>query len=390
MIYYPADTIYRTTCDFQCHKTNYPQNLPGIDWAFPKGTQVLNALEGKVIFAKEGYNDGFGNLVKVSSPGGYEIWYAHLKSIKVVYGQEIPVGYMIGQADATGYTDPPGASHLHFGVKKNGTWVDPEKHMFIPYQTPPDYTPPGEVIYGIDVSHHNAVNMKKASEQGIKFCYVKITEGTSWVDDKADAYYNECKKYGIKVGFYHYWNAGVNGEAQADHMLTTIGDRELDMPVALDCEDPRAPAYSEQVNSKSIYDFAKLCQGWDGWPEICAYTRASWWNPNVNTKYEWWRLGLWVAHWGAGGNPAIPSNWKEKKVPYTIHQYGTIQIGNQRIDGNKWNNYYEFPPQRPLSPSLSPSPSPSPSPSSPLGYPASIYVEIDGIMYSGVTILEKE
>jgi GH25 family lysozyme M1 (1,4-beta-N-acetylmuramidase) len=206
-------------------------------------------------------------------------------------------------------------------------------------------------ILGIDLSHWNAgVSLNIAKEMGVKFAYIKLSEGTNFVDDKAHQFFTSCNQLGIKASFYHYWKANVGGKQQAEHMLKYAKpyENKIGMPVALDVEDKSGTYYTKTKNSENIYKFAKQCQDFAGFPEIMIYTSASKWDSFVNPNaYEFWRLGLWVAHWGAGGNPAIPNPWKSKKTPFTIHQYGTINIGGKRIDGNKWNTkYHDFPPKK--------------------------------------------
>ena len=225
---------------------------------------------------------------------------------------------------------------------------------------------PATQYLGSDWSHWNEVNVKKATELGIKFVYIKITEGTNFLDDKSARYFDLCGQYGIKRSFYHYLRCGVNGYAQADWMLNKIGGRVPDLPIALDAEDPNAKKYSKKSNANNIYKFAKRCQGFAGWPEIMIYTRATWWNPYVAYSYNWHLLSLWVAHWGAGGNPSLPEPWRKNKVPWTIHQYGMRKIGGATVDANKWNPAVPFPGDEtpPIEPPEPPEP-PEPTPTIP-------------------------
>jgi murein DD-endopeptidase MepM/ murein hydrolase activator NlpD len=65
-----------------------------------------------------------GNSVTLRHGDGYETYYCHLasNSIKVKIGQILEPGFIFGKAGSTGYTT---GAHLHFGVKKDGKWVDP-------------------------------------------------------------------------------------------------------------------------------------------------------------------------------------------------------------------------------------------------------------------------
>jgi murein DD-endopeptidase MepM/ murein hydrolase activator NlpD len=95
----------------------------GIDYAAPTGTPVWAAASGVVtVRAPSG---GAGNLVMIRHDSGIETAYMHLSkfaSIKV--GQRIDAKTVIGYVGTTGLSTGP---HLHFGVKKNGVFVDPSK-----------------------------------------------------------------------------------------------------------------------------------------------------------------------------------------------------------------------------------------------------------------------
>jgi murein DD-endopeptidase MepM/ murein hydrolase activator NlpD len=95
----------------------------GIDYAAPVGTPVRAAASGVVSF--RGPAGGAGNLVMIRHDSGIETAYMHLsKFAKIKVGQRIDAKTVIGYVGATGLATGP---HLHFGVKKNGVYIDPTK-----------------------------------------------------------------------------------------------------------------------------------------------------------------------------------------------------------------------------------------------------------------------
>ena len=245
-------------------------------------------------------------------------------------------------------------------------------------------------IYGSDWSHWNTVNVAKAAQSGIQFCYIKASEGNYMMDDKRKMYYQACKEHGIKVSFYHYFKCNKDGRSQAEYMKRAIGSMDPDMPIALDCEDTIAPGYNKRDTAKKIYHFAKTMQGFDGWPEIMIYTRASWWDAYVANIYQWHKTSLWVAHWGAGGKPNVPKPWKN--VGWTIHQYGTRSIGGARVDANKWNPAVPFPPGGGVEPPPPPPepPEPPPLPTLPDEFDIKGSVDIGDAEYKISALFQKE
>ncbi|WP_309499286.1 M23 family metallopeptidase [Sulfurovum sp.] len=92
----------------------------GTDFRAKRGTPLLAVNKGTVSFA--GYMSGYGKVVKIKHAGGYESLYAHQSRIRAKRGQRITKGDIIGYVGSTGQSTGP---HLHFGLTKNGRWVNP-------------------------------------------------------------------------------------------------------------------------------------------------------------------------------------------------------------------------------------------------------------------------
>jgi len=92
-----------------------------IDLAAATGTPILASASGRVSFARNGYNGGFGNLVIIEHPNGTQTYYAHQSKIYVHVGEKASQGQIIGLVGNTGHSTGP---HLHFevrGAKNPGT-----------------------------------------------------------------------------------------------------------------------------------------------------------------------------------------------------------------------------------------------------------------------------
>ena len=98
-----------------------PRGHSGLDIAAPEGEPILAADEGEVL--KAYWNrDGYGGLIVIGHPSGYETWYAHLDRFSVEIGQQVKRGEKIGLMGSTGYST---GSHLHFEVRQDGQVRDP-------------------------------------------------------------------------------------------------------------------------------------------------------------------------------------------------------------------------------------------------------------------------
>ncbi|MBD3790431.1 MAG: peptidoglycan DD-metalloendopeptidase family protein [Campylobacterales bacterium] len=94
----------------------------GTDFGARKGTPLLAVNNGKIIYA--GWMAGYGNTIKIRHSGGYVSLYAHQSKIRAKNGQSVKKGQVIGYSGNSGRSTGP---HLHFGMMKNGRWIDPMK-----------------------------------------------------------------------------------------------------------------------------------------------------------------------------------------------------------------------------------------------------------------------
>ncbi|HEX9372062.1 MAG TPA: M23 family metallopeptidase, partial [Roseiflexaceae bacterium] len=102
-----------------------PRGHAGLDIAADTGTPILAADEGEVL--KAYWNeDGYGGLIVIEHPSGYETWYAHLSRLGVEKGEHVSRGETIGRMGSTGYST---GSHLHFEVRQEGELRDPLKFL---------------------------------------------------------------------------------------------------------------------------------------------------------------------------------------------------------------------------------------------------------------------
>jgi murein DD-endopeptidase MepM/ murein hydrolase activator NlpD len=98
-----------------------PRGHSGLDIAAPEGTPVVAADDGEIL--KAYWNeDGYGGLVIVGHPSGYETWYGHLDRFDVAQGDQVKRGQEIGLMGSTGFSTGP---HLHFEVRQDGQVCDP-------------------------------------------------------------------------------------------------------------------------------------------------------------------------------------------------------------------------------------------------------------------------
>lgn len=92
----------------------------GVDFAARYGTPVRAVADGRV--EEAGWCGEMGKCVRLQHQGGIITVYGHLSRVTIEKGQSVRVGELIGLVGATGLATGP---HLHYGVEKDGKFVNP-------------------------------------------------------------------------------------------------------------------------------------------------------------------------------------------------------------------------------------------------------------------------
>lgn len=117
---YPVDN-YRLSSPYG---PRWGRNHDGVDLACPMKTDVHASDGGTVTFS--GYKGTYGYLVIIDHQNGMETYYAHNSELLVKEGDKVYQGYHIAESGSTGRSTGP---HCHFGIKKNGVFVDPLEYL---------------------------------------------------------------------------------------------------------------------------------------------------------------------------------------------------------------------------------------------------------------------
>jgi murein DD-endopeptidase MepM/ murein hydrolase activator NlpD len=120
---YRIDPIYKTR---RMHT--------GMDFTARIGTEVYVTGDG-VVESVETSGWGYGKCIVVNHGFGYKTRYAHLSAFKVLRGDKVKRGQLIGLVGNTGKSTGP---HLHYEVEHNGDKVNPV-HYYHSDLTPAQY-----------------------------------------------------------------------------------------------------------------------------------------------------------------------------------------------------------------------------------------------------------
>lgn len=102
------------------------------EWVMHTGVDIKAAISTPVKSINAGTvtainnDDMWGTTITISHPDGLISHYANLKTaVNVKVGQNVKASDVIGAVGETAEIERAEPSHLHFGIKKNDSWVDP-------------------------------------------------------------------------------------------------------------------------------------------------------------------------------------------------------------------------------------------------------------------------
>lgn len=128
MFTWPAPSYTRISDDFGMReehpilKTRTMHN--GVDMAAPGGSPILAAYNGTVVAAA--YSSSMGNYIMIDHGDNLYTIYMHASKLYVSQGAEVTKGQKIAAVGTTGRST---GNHLHFGVRLNGSYVNPWNYL---------------------------------------------------------------------------------------------------------------------------------------------------------------------------------------------------------------------------------------------------------------------
>ncbi len=92
-------------------------------------------------------------------------------------------------------------------------------------------------VQGIDVSHHQgAIDWPVVADDGVRFAWIKATEGGDWVDPRFVENWEGAGRAGIPRGAYHFFTFCRPGAEQAANFLATVPLAQGELPPVVDLE----------------------------------------------------------------------------------------------------------------------------------------------------------
>jgi len=181
-------------------------------------------------------------------------------------------------------------------------------------------------VKGIDVSHwQGKIDWAKVAGDGVKFAFIKATDGATAVDSEFVRNAAEAAKAGIRVSYYHYARPEKNDAArEAARFASAVKGKRIDWPLALDVEGEAAKLGRKALTAWCLA-FLRELEKLTGRPGML-YTGASFAKTHLDKELA--SFPLWVAHYGTNKPMANPT-WER----WAVFQY-TSQGKVAGIAGN--------------------------------------------------------
>lgn len=200
-------------------------------------------------------------------------------------------------------------------------------------------------VFGYDISHHQGpFDHDIARSEGMRFAYMKCTEGANFKDDRWPQNRDRALAAGTRVAAYHFLRSDHDVEAQADNILDHIGNRKC--PIVIDCEKRVDPSegISSHPSLKHVKQFKEACRSRGMYVSLLYLPRWYWQErgqpgigrlpPVINSAYGSEPLG--------GPEQVYPGDNADAWIPYggqtpVMWQFSRkAMVAGQRIDVNAY------------------------------------------------------
>lgn len=203
-------------------------------------------------------------------------------------------------------------------------------HVDVPRMTFP--------IRGIDISAHNGnVDFDLVRSDSIDFAMIKVSEGISFRDSLFGTNYFKARQSGLKVGAYHFFRFDCEGWRQADNMLEAIGQKHLDLPVAIDVEEwgnPDNYSTSQVVTQlRGMIDFLR-----ENGREAIIYTNKNGYYRFIRSRFE--DMPIWICSFT---DPPVESGrwtlWQHSHISHVRGIEGNVDMNTFNGSRAEWEDW---------------------------------------------------
>jgi lysozyme len=189
----------------------------------------------------------------------------------------------------------------------------------------------GGEVQGIDVSkYQGTIDFAKVSAAGMRYVFVKATEGITGVDPDYAHNVAAARAAGLVVGTYHFYETDDDPSAQFGNFRQHADVKPGDLPPVVDIEVLAKGSRPDLADDLKSF-LAQLEQAYGVKPIL--YSGVSFANEYLAgfSAYP-----LWVAEYTSASAPKVPTGW----ATWTFWQYsqsGAVAGVSGAVDMDRFN-----------------------------------------------------
>lgn len=260
---YPVDKI-GITSDYGYRTTPYAGFHSGLDlgWMDYQGENIYSIGNGEVI--NKGYNNISGHYITIKHENGDTSSYLHLREESTLnIGNIVSLGSLLGYMGTTGNST---GVHLHIGIKRNGTSIDPKTVLYVyEGQEVSNNTRNNYNLLYYSTSNTNIVSRdKKKNQVLVNTTELHIRKGPGTSYDKYSDYALTGKIYDyyekVSDETYTWYKIGDNAYIANEGTYLTVYEKEKTSEEVLKLEQ-KISSLQEDIKLKEeiIKELQKEC-----------------------------------------------------------------------------------------------------------------------------------
>ncbi len=150
-------------------------------------------------------------------------------------------------------------------------------------------------VRGVDVSHYQGeIDWEILFKQGIKFAYIKATEGSSHIDERFTSNWEQAQKTALRIGAYHFFSMDSPGEKQAELFCSIVTPVQSMLPPVIDFEPYGRYTSLKDLDTEALASELEQClatiqERYDLTPII--YTTQDWY-PFIHERFPY--NDIWI------------------------------------------------------------------------------------------------
>jgi GH25 family lysozyme M1 (1,4-beta-N-acetylmuramidase) len=192
----------------------------------------------------------------------------------------------------------------------------------------------GPTVKGIDVSKwQGTINWDEVKNDGVEFAIMRVSDGTSYVDDQFARNWREAKRVGIVRGAYQFFRSDDDTAEQAQMVIDAIGTLEPgDLPPTIDLESDDGVDNATRI--ARVHQWVDTIEAFAG-AKPFIYSGKYWWQDHMGTT-EFNDHPLWHAQYTSAACPTLASQWPR----WDVWQYtstGRVAGISGNVDTNHFN-----------------------------------------------------